>query len=83
MPDKLTNDELLKLAGDVLAIESRAVDALRDRLNDDFIAACELCLQTPGRIVVISAARLQQRWRPPVHRRSSCTPQKQAMAIWE
>lgn len=52
MPDKLTNDELLKLAGDVLAIESRAVDALRDRLNDDFIAACELCLQTPGRIVV-------------------------------
>lgn len=52
MPDKLTNDELLKLAGDVLAIESRAVDALRDRLNDDFISACELCLQTPGRIVV-------------------------------
>ncbi len=52
MPDKLTNDELLKLAGDVLTIESRAVDALRGRLNDDFIAACELCLQTPGRIVV-------------------------------
>jgi len=52
LSDKLTNDELLKLAGEVLAIESRAVDALRDRLNDDFIAACELCLQTPGRIVV-------------------------------
>ena len=52
MPDKLTNDELLKLAGEVLTIEARAVDALRGRLNDDFIAACKLCLQTPGRIVV-------------------------------
>lgn len=52
MPDKLTNDELLELAGEVLTIESRAVDALRGRLNDDFIAACKLCLQTPGRIVV-------------------------------
>lgn len=52
MPDKLTNDELLKLAGEVLAIESRAVNALRERLNDSFVAACELCLQTPGRIVV-------------------------------
>ncbi len=52
MPDKLTNIELLKLASEVLAIESRAVDALRERLNDDFIAACELCLQISGRIVV-------------------------------
>ena len=52
MPDKLTNDDLLKLAGKVLAIESRAVDALRGRLNEDFIAACEICLRTPGRIVV-------------------------------
>ena len=52
MPDKLTNDEILKLAGDVLTIESRAVDALRGRLNDDFIAACKLCLATEGRIVV-------------------------------
>ena len=52
MPDKLTNDELLSLAREVLDIESRAVDALRDRLNDDFVAACELCLQTPGRVVV-------------------------------
>jgi len=52
LPDKLTNDELLKLAGEVLTIESRAVDALRGRLNDDFIAACDLCLRTQGRIVV-------------------------------
>lgn len=52
MPDKLTKDELIALAGDVLSIEARAVFALRDRLNDDFAAACELCLATPGRIVV-------------------------------
>lgn len=52
MPDKLTNDELLALASDVLAIEARAIDALRERLNEDFVAACELCLQTTGRIVV-------------------------------
>ena len=52
MPDKLTKDELLALAGDVLSIEARAVFALRDRLNDDFAAACELCLATPGRVVV-------------------------------
>ena len=52
MSNKLTNDEILDLAGEVLAIESRAVDALRSRLDDNFIAACELCLQVPGRIVV-------------------------------
>ena len=52
MPDKLTNEELLSLAGDVLAIESRAIDAMRARLNSDFVAACELCLATPGRVVV-------------------------------
>ncbi len=52
MPDKLTKDQLLALAANVLSIEARALDALRDRLNDDFAAACELCLATPGRIVV-------------------------------
>lgn len=52
MPDKLTNDEILALARDVLSIESRAVLAMRDRLNEDFVAACELCLATPGRVVV-------------------------------
>ena len=52
MPDKLTKDELLALARDVLTIESRAVAALSDRLDDDFVAACELCLATTGRIVV-------------------------------
>ena len=52
MPETLSNEELLALATDVLDIESRAVDALKSRLGDDFVAACELCLNTPGRIVV-------------------------------
>jgi len=52
MPQKPTNDELLELAAGVLDIESRAVSALKDRLNDDFIAACTLCLNTTGRVVV-------------------------------
>ena len=52
MSDKLTNNEILDLAREVLAIESRAVDALRSRLDDNFIAACELCKDVAGRIVV-------------------------------
>ena len=52
MSDTLTNDELLALAADVLDIESRAVADLKARLGDEFIAACELCLNTPGRVVV-------------------------------
>ena len=52
MPDTLTKDELLALAANVLDIEARAVDALKARLDDSFVAACELCMATPGRVVV-------------------------------
>ena len=52
MADDLTNDELIALAEEVLAIESRAVDSLRGRLDGAFVAACQLCLDTPGRVVV-------------------------------
>lgn len=52
MPETLTNDELLKLAAEVLDIESRAIASLKTRLNDDFLAACRLCLETSGRVVV-------------------------------
>jgi arabinose-5-phosphate isomerase len=48
----LKPEKLLKLAETVLAIESRAVDQLRARLDNDFIAACELCLAIEGRVVV-------------------------------
>lgn len=52
MPLELTSEELLALAGEVLEIEARAVESLRTRLNADFVAACQLCLDVPGRIVV-------------------------------
>ena len=52
MPGKISDDELLALAGKVIDIEARAVATLRDRLDDSFIAACNLCLDTAGRVVV-------------------------------
>ncbi len=52
MAAELTKDEILALASDVLDIEARAVDGLRARLDDSFLMACRLCLDTPGRIVV-------------------------------
>ncbi len=47
-----SSKNLLALAAGVLDIESRAVDQLKSRLDDSFIAACQLCLDTDGRVVV-------------------------------
>lgn len=44
--------ELVALAAKVLDIESRAVGALVPRLDDTFAAACQLCLDIKGRVVV-------------------------------
>ena len=52
MASSLESEKLLKLAEQVLDIESRAVDQLRARLDDNFVAACQLCLATEGRVVV-------------------------------
>ncbi len=52
MQDQLSNAELVDLAGDVLDIESRAVQSLKARLGDDFAAACRLCMEIDGRVVV-------------------------------
>ncbi len=52
MADTLTNEDLLALAADVLDIESRAVDSLKSRLGESFTLACQLCMDTPGRVVV-------------------------------
>jgi arabinose-5-phosphate isomerase len=48
----MTNAELLELAGRVLDVESRAVVQLKERLDGSFAAACKLCLETTGRVVV-------------------------------
>ena len=52
MSEPISSDELLARAGNVIDIESRAVAALRSRLDASFVAACDLCLQTTGRVVV-------------------------------
>ncbi len=52
MADVLSNEELLSLARETLEIESRAVAQMCSRLNDDFAAACRLCMATTGRVVV-------------------------------
>ena len=52
MTDKPTNEGLIKLADEILAIESHAINSLRNRLNKNFIAACNLCFNTLGKVVV-------------------------------
>ncbi|MEL7185520.1 MAG: SIS domain-containing protein, partial [Pseudomonadota bacterium] len=52
MPEKISDDKLIALAGKVIEIEARAVESLRDRLDASFVAALNLCLDTPGRVVV-------------------------------
>lgn len=44
--------DLVAIAARVLDIESRAVSELVSRLDDTFVAACKICLETEGRIVV-------------------------------
>ena len=58
MATKLTADDLIKLAAKVLDIESRAVQQLGERLDDSFTAACELCLDTAGRVVVTGMGKV-------------------------
>ena len=48
----MTSKNLRELAAEVLDIESRAVHALRDRIDDAFEEACRLCINTAGRVVV-------------------------------
>jgi arabinose-5-phosphate isomerase len=52
LQDQLSNEELVALAGDVLDIESRAVESLKQRLGQDFVKACRLCMEVDGRVVV-------------------------------
>jgi arabinose-5-phosphate isomerase len=43
---------LLSLARSVLSTEAQAIEALKDRLGDDFLRAVDLILRCPGRVVV-------------------------------
>jgi arabinose-5-phosphate isomerase len=48
----IRDDRLLAAARRALAIEARAVESLVARLDDRFAAACRVCLDCPGRVVV-------------------------------
>jgi len=52
LESRLKPAEVLALAGRVLAIESQAVQRLAERLDQAFVDACTLCLETTGRVVV-------------------------------
>lgn len=47
-----SSKDLVAIATSVLNIESRAVNELVSRLDDTFAAACKICLETEGRVVV-------------------------------
>ena len=49
---KINGERALDLARDVLTIEAEAVQALARRIDQDFVAAVELLLNCPGRVVV-------------------------------
>ncbi|MDX1480809.1 MAG: KpsF/GutQ family sugar-phosphate isomerase [Woeseiaceae bacterium] len=57
MTDKLSGDELNAIAARVLDIESDAVRRLAERLDESFAAACDLCLHTRGRVIVIGMGK--------------------------
>ena len=50
----ITSDprQIVARARQVLSVEADAVARLQDRIGDDFVRACQLCLECRGRIVV-------------------------------
>lgn len=54
---KIDAEKLKKLALAVIDTELESVMLLRDRIDDDFVRACEYLLQCQGRIVVIGMGK--------------------------
>jgi arabinose-5-phosphate isomerase len=52
MPNDTTKKSLAELGRRVLDIEARAIEAMKPRIGDAFTAACQLCLDTVGRVIV-------------------------------
>jgi len=48
----MNKQQLTELAQSVIDIEAQAVADLRERIDDQFIQACEIMLRCKGRIVV-------------------------------
>ena len=51
-PASFSAERALNLGRQTLAIEAAAVDALKTRINDRFVAAVELILNCQGRLIV-------------------------------
>ncbi len=51
-PSLLQPQQIIDMARRVLAVEAEAVNQLKDRIGDDFVEACRLCLNCRGRIAV-------------------------------
>ncbi|MFI4957360.1 MAG: SIS domain-containing protein [Gammaproteobacteria bacterium] len=50
-------DSLIALGKAVLEIEAQAILALKPRLDDQFVAACDILLNTEGRVIVIGMGK--------------------------
>ena len=48
----LDADALVRSAQAVIAIEAQAIQALHDQIDDNFLRACQLMVECPGRVVV-------------------------------
>lgn len=53
----MPNNDFIKLGLAVIDTEMAAIDALKKRINGDFIKACELILGCTGRVVVIGMGK--------------------------
>jgi len=82
-------DNILRFAKEVIDIETQAVSALKERLDQNFAQACAIILQAKGKVVVSGmgksghiarkiAATLASTGTPSF----SCIRQRQAMVIW-
>jgi arabinose-5-phosphate isomerase len=49
---RFSPERALELGRQTLSIEAAAVDALKCRINEDFVCAVELILNSPGRLIV-------------------------------
>jgi len=49
--------DFIKIAKQVLSIEADAVNAMRDKIDQDFVDACEIILQCRGRLIVVGIGK--------------------------
>ena len=58
MKKRVRDEAFLQSGLNVVDIESRAVSVLADRINADFVSACQLMIACSGRVVVTATAEV-------------------------